>query len=207
VVVTTGAYYGQRINLYDYDDEHLLQRLALLALNFAATTPYNNVDNGGINDDDDGDAWATIGTISPTASATNSPTNSDTDGATDSATDGATDDGTSGSTSISNNVWKLLLVQDDLKFLIDECDWEGMVCSRVFTPLPGGGTSTTTNNNTTTMTTTNDANTTTNNASKFLVTKIRWDYLDLPGTISSSLRRVDPRFLLFINRIDGTVFI
>jgi len=56
VPITTGAYYGQRINLYDYDDEHLLQRLALLALNFAATTPYNNVDNGGINDDDDDDA-------------------------------------------------------------------------------------------------------------------------------------------------------
>mmetsp|Transcript_7770 Transcript_7770/g.7630 ORF Transcript_7770/g.7630 Transcript_7770/m.7630 type:complete len:90 (+) Transcript_7770:488-757(+) len=63
----------------------------------------------------------------------------------------------------------MLVVQDDPKFLIDECDWEGVVCSRVFTPLPGGGTSTTTNNNTTTTTTTttNDANTTSNNASKF----------------------------------------
>jgi len=71
------------------------------------------------------------------------------------------------------------VVQDDPKFLIDECDWEGVVCSRVFTPLLGGSTT----NNTTN--TTNGANN--NNESKFLVTKIRWDYFDLPGTISSSI--------------------
>jgi len=38
VIVTNGAYYGQRINIYDYDDEHLLQRLALLALMVVSTT-------------------------------------------------------------------------------------------------------------------------------------------------------------------------
>mmetsp|Transcript_2514 Transcript_2514/g.2929 ORF Transcript_2514/g.2929 Transcript_2514/m.2929 type:complete len:95 (+) Transcript_2514:481-765(+) len=85
----------------------------------------------------------------------------------------------------------MLVVQDDPKFLIDECDWEGVVCSRVFTPLPGGGTSTTNN-------TTNTTNANNINESKFLVTKIRWDYFDLPGTISSSI-------YLFKNEFTGTI--
>mmetsp|Transcript_43877 Transcript_43877/g.50583 ORF Transcript_43877/g.50583 Transcript_43877/m.50583 type:complete len:127 (+) Transcript_43877:242-622(+) len=55
-----------------------------------------------------------------------------------------------------------------------------VVYSRVFTPLAGG------DDHTTTMTkTTNDTNTTTTtNESRFLVTKIHWDDLDFPGTIS-----------------------
>jgi len=58
--------------------------------------------------------------------------------------------------------------------------------------LSGGGSSTTTNNNNNNNnTTTNDANTTTANESKFLVTKMRWDYFDFPGTISSSIVACD----------------
>ena len=195
VVVTTGfdyaAYTGQRIDLNKYDDEKLLQRFALLAVYFAATRiPPLDGDFPDRNspDNDDDDAWSTIGSLSPTDEATTLTSNA------------------VQFVPLSPGKRRLQFTQFyaidgdiDPKFLVDECDWDGIECSRVVSVSVG------------------ENYTETTNSEKFAATSLRWDHRGddddnssdnaFIGTISSALGLLSSLLSLDLssNRLMGTI--
>ena len=195
VVVTTGfdyaAYTGQRIDLNKYDDDKLLQRFALLAVYFAATLippldgdfPDRNIP---YNDDDD--AWSTIGSLSPTDEATTLTTNAVQFFPL-----------SPGKRRLQFTQFYAIEGDIDPKFLVDECDWDGVECSRVVSVSVGENYNDTTN------------------SEKFAATSLRWDHRGddddnssdnaFIGTISSALGLLSSLLSLDLssNQLMGTI--
>ena len=132
------------IALKDYDDEKLVQRFALLTLQFGASSsdtagnPFAGGDKPMKRIVFQGDALADATGSSNGNNSSNSNASSQASKPIDPST---------------------LADPNDARFLVDECDWEGVECA--------------TKDNTTSTST--------------IVTQVRWDHRDLDGSIASTL--------------------
>jgi len=156
------------ILLRNYDDEKLVQRFALLALQFASTSSSSSSSSSNPfaskkNDDnifqqDDASAAAMV-EAQPMKRVVFLP-----DALTE-ATGGSSSNNDDSSTTSPKQTSppkdpSKLADPQDVRFLVDECDWDGVECSYI-------GNSTT--------------------SSTLAVTKLRWDYKNLDGSIAPTL--------------------
>jgi len=149
------------IHLKDYDDEKLVQRFALLALQFSASSS-ETTSNPFAGGDDKDEATDTIVVAEPMkrivfqgdalADANDSSNGSD----VNSSSNSNSNTPSQASEPIDPST---LADPNDARFLVDECDWEGVECAS--------------KDNTTSTST--------------IVTELRWDYRNLDGSIASTL--------------------